>query len=630
MYNIKNIFLIIFTIISLSFFSCTEDPYQIPEPDTTPPQALVIFPIDGEPVSGNVTIQARANDNEGVKEVLFYINQEFVGKDTTTKSDIATFEWDTDLSEQDNDEGTLIRKYEDDKFHFISVVAYDISDNKYSSVPIRSFVDNIDSEAPNAFFLTPFSGQYLTGLANITVVATDNVGVQYVSYFINNVLQGYVLPEENSSSFDYPWNTTLVQSGDYYSIYANVRDVNNNITIIPPISVYVDNGTQIDITPPNGAIVSPPAGISISGEVQIIISASDNRAMGEVFLTINSELMDIIENEPYSYTWDTTNEEEDSDHIISVILSDLAGNETPLNPISVTVDNDPLSDVIPPYITIMEPVAGQSVSGVVSIEVDAEDESGISHIEYFIDGTLVSTDTLSPFSYDWITNDYGDDQEHIIYVIAYDIEGNFTHHQPIAVYVDNDDNIKPYGQIQNPIPGQIVNGFITIQISAEDNIAVNNVELSINGNIIDSLFSSPFSYSWNTELENEDQYSVISAIIRDNSQNQFSVPPISVLVNNEINDMSPPTGSISNPVSGQIVNEIVNFTVLAQDDVSIDEVLFFIDGVQVYTDDTEPYVYEWDTTILVNSSQHTLSATVRDDAENIILLQPIIVTVENE
>ena len=41
-------------------------------------------------------------------------------------------------------------------------------------------------------------------------------------------------------------------------------------------------------------------------------------------------------------------------------------------------------------------------------------------------------------------------------------------------------------------------------------------------------------------------------------------------------------------------------------------------------------VYEWDTTILVNSSQHTLSATVRDDAENIILLQPLIVTVENE
>jgi len=630
MNRVKIILLILLTITFLSFFSCTEDPYVIPEPDTTPPQALVLFPIDGEPVSGNVTIQARANDNEGVKEVLFYINQEFVGKDTLTINNIASFNWDTNLSEQNSEDGTLIRKYEDDKFHFISVVAYDISDNKYSSVPIRSFVDNVDSESPNAFFLTPFSGQYLTGIANITVVATDNAGVQYVSFFVNNVLQGYILPEDNSSSFEYPWNTTLVQSGAYYSIYANVRDVNNNVTIIPPISVFVDNGTQIDITPPNGAIVSPPAGISVSGDVQIIISASDNRAMGEVFLNINNQLIDILENEPYSFTWDTNGEEEDSDHIISVILSDLAGNETPLNPISVTVDNDPSSDVSPPVIIIMEPVAGQNVSGITPIEVNAEDESGISHIEYFIDGALVSTDSISPFTYDWFTNDYEDDQEHIIYVIAYDLEGNFSHHQPITVFVDNDDNVIPSGQIQNPIPGQVLNGSVTIQISAEDDVAISHVELSINGIIIDSLFSNPFSYLWNTTQENEDEYSVISAIIRDNSENQFSVPPISVLINNEINDLSPPTGSISNPISGQTVNGIVNYTVIAHDDVSIDEVLFFIDGIQIFSDNSEPYLYEWDTTMLINSTQHTLSAVVRDNADNSVLLQPIIVLVENE
>ena len=553
MNNIKIILSLILSATILLVFSCTEDPYKIPEPDTTPPQALVLFPIDGEPVSGIVNIQARANDNEGIKEVLFYINQELVGKDTTTKSNIASIEWDTNLSEQSDEDGILIRKYEDDKYHFISVVAYDISDNKYSSVPIRSFVDNIDSEPPNAFFLTPFSGQFLTGLTDITVIATDNIGVQYVSYFVNNVLQGYILPEENSSSFVYPWNTALVQSGDYYSIYANVRDINNNVTIIPPISVYVDNGTQMDVTPPNGAIVSPPAGISLSGNVQIIINASDNRAMGEVFLNINNELVDIIENEPYSYTWNTSNEQEDSEHIISVILSDLAGNETPLNPISVTVDNDPSSDTDPPNIIIMEPIAGQNVSGTIPIIIYAEDESGISQIEYFINGILVETDSIYPFSFDWITNDYADDQDHIIYVIAYDIAGNFSHHQPIAVYVDNDDNIQPYGQIQNPIPGQKVSGVINIQISAEDNESINNIELSINGNIIDSLFASPYIYPWDTELENEDQYSVISAIIRDDSQNQFSVPPISVLVNNEIDDLSPPTGSISNPISGQLV-----------------------------------------------------------------------------
>ena len=33
--------------------SCTEDPIEIPEPDTTPPQSMVLYPVDGESVAGN-------------------------------------------------------------------------------------------------------------------------------------------------------------------------------------------------------------------------------------------------------------------------------------------------------------------------------------------------------------------------------------------------------------------------------------------------------------------------------------------------------------------------------------------------------------------------------------------------
>ena len=624
---IKNIIFSLNLIIFLSI-SCTDDPYEIPEPDTTPPQALVIYPIDGEPVSGIITIEARANDNEKVTEVLFYINQEFVGKDTTTKNDIATYEWNTSISELNND-GTLVKKYTDDEFHFISVVATDLSDNKYSSVPIRSFVDNIDSEPPSAFFLTPFSGQYITGITDITVVATDNVGIQFVSYFINNVLQEYVLPVENSSTFEFPWNTTLVQSGAYYSLYANVRDINNNVTIIPPISVYVDNGAQIDITPPNGAIVSPPAGISVSGEVQIIISASDNRAMGEVLLSINEEFISTIENDPFLYIWNTLGEEEDSEHSISVILRDLAGNETPLNPITVFVDNNPTSDISPPSVLIMDPVSGQKVSGIVPIKVDAYDESGISHIDYYINGIFEEIDSIPPYDFEWDTNEYLDDEEHIIFVIGFDNEGNSTYHQPITVIVDNDDNIPPSGQFQNPIPGQTLNGFITIQIAANDNEEVNKIELSINGIPRDTLQFSPYSYSWNTQLESEDQYSVLSAIVIDDFGNQFPIPPISVLIDNEVNDLAPPTGTISNPLSGQTVSGIVNFTVLAQDDSGISEVVFYIDGIQTFTGTSDPYIFEWDTTILNNNSQHTLSATVTDNVGQSILLQPVLITVTN-
>ena len=138
-------------------------------------------------------------------------------------------------------DGALVKKYAEDEFHFISVVAFDPVDNSYASVPIRSKVDNDDNEAPTAFFLSPFAGQYVSGTVDITVIASDNDSIQYVSYFINNILQGYI----QESPYVFPWNTHLVESGNYYSLHVNVRDMSNNITTVPPISVIADMGYRM-------------------------------------------------------------------------------------------------------------------------------------------------------------------------------------------------------------------------------------------------------------------------------------------------------------------------------------------------------------------------------------------------
>ena len=604
-------------------FSCTEDPIEIPEPDTSPPQAIVLYPIDGESVQGDIIIQARAVDNDEVDSVQFFIDQQLVSTDSSHADNIFKYTWNTGESVMVN--GELVKIYSEDEFHYISVIAFDPAGNSYASVPIRSKVDNIDSEPPEAFFLSPFAGQYVSSVVNIEVIATDNDSIQYVSYFINNVLQGYV----QESPYIFPWNTNLVESGNYYSLHANVRDINNNTTTIAPISVFVDNGIENDITPPTGSIVSPPAGLTVSGEVQIIVSANDNRAMGEVALSINGVYITTIEQAPYYYIWDTTLEQEDTEHTISVVLIDLAGNEAPLNPISVVVDNQPPIDSQPPNVIIMEPAAGQDISGTVDIEVVATDDSGIDYIEYFIDGLSDTIDSIAPYIHSWNTETVEDDMEHIIAVVAYDIQGNSTLATPIAVYVDNFDNVPPVGQIQNPVPGQTVDGVVSIEITASDNEHVSHVELSIDGIARDTLVNSPYIYNWDTTDEADDQDHVISVIVADSSGNIGFVAPVSVYVDNEVNDITPPTGVISNPVSGQTVSGTVNFTVTAQDDQGIAEVELSIDGVVVALDTEDPYQYSWDTTGLTNDSQHTLSATVTDYAGHTTILQPVLVTVSN-
>ena len=605
---LSNFGLIVFLLCTLS---CENDTLDLPIADKTPPQAVLIYPVDGISVAGDITLLARATDNEEVDSVQFYINQEKVGTDDSGVNDIFKFEWKTG-------------DYTEDEFHFISIIAYDLVQNAYASFPVRIKADNHDNEPPTAFLLNPFSGQYVNGIVDITVEASDNDSIQYVSYYVNNVLQGYVL----EPPYIFPWNT-LLYLDDHYSIYVIVRDMSNNLTTVPPVNVIIDNNLQNDVTPPTGSIVSPPAGLTVSGSVDIIVSASDNRAMDQVAFSIDGNYIISDGEAPYHYSWDTTLEEEDIEHTISVVLVDLAGNESPLNPISVFVDNDPAGDITPPIVLITNPVAGQYLTGTVSIEVLTEDDTGMDRVEFFINGDSIHTDTSDPFDYSWNTETVTDDMDHIIAVIGFDLDGNATLAPPIAVFVDNFDNITPSGQIQNPVAGQTVSGTITIEISATDNIGVEYINLSIDGIPRDTLTTFPYTYEWDTTSETDDEDHVISIIVSDSSDNISYVPPVSVFVNNIIDDITPPVASISNPLSGQTVSGAVSFTVLAGDDFGVDNVEFFIDGESIGTDYTEPYQIEWDTTSLENESQHTLSAYVTDQAGHTTIAQPILVTISN-
>ena len=601
-------------LLGLSFLalSCGVDTITLESADRTPPQAIIIFPVDGESVFGQVEIQARATDNEKVDSVQFYVNQELIGSTETESDDVFEFTWES------ND-------YEEDEYHYISIVAWDVSGNDYAPFPIRVLADNSDNESPTAFIINPFTGQYVNGIVDIIVEASDNDSIQYVSYYVNNFLQGYVL----EPPYSYPWNTYLVQDDLYYSIYVVVRDMSNNVTTVAPVSVIVDNNVEEDVIPPTGSITSPPSGMTVSGDVEIIVSAVDNRAMGEVQIFINGALIVTDDEQPYEYTWDTTLDEEDAEHIISVLLIDLAGNETSLNPITVVVDNEPPEDETPPIILITEPAAGQDVSGIVSIEIVATDENGIDHLDFFIDGDSVYTDDSDPYSYSWNTVTVSDDEDHIISVIGYDLAGNGAPATPITVFVDNFDNVYPTGEILSPYAGQTVSGTVTIEISASDNVGVDYIDLSIDGAFRIILDEYPYTYEWDTTNESDDEDHVISAVIADISGNLTYISPVSVFVNNEVDDTTPPVAVISYPLSGQIVSGTVTFTVLAQDDYGVDGVEFYIDGESVGSDSSDPYDFEWDTTPLENDSQHTLSAEVTDESGNYTLVQPILVTVSN-
>ena len=608
------------------FLSCaTEDPTLIQLPDTTAPSGYIVSPLNGSSVSGNTSLQVIAIDNEEVDTVYFMIksqrdnNYRNVDSTTNVSNDIWTGKWNTQNTEWVENEN-----------YFITFKAVDLVGNEYIAAPVVVKLDNQDDESPVGYIKNPITGQTVAGQVSIEVEASDNKSIQYVSIFINNEIKITHLSEP----YIYNWNTELETDDLVYSIYAVIVDVDNNRTTIPPISVTVNNQLPTDVTPPTGALTSPPAGSTVFGNTSIQVTAADDQLIDYIEFYIDGNLNGTFDcNGPSctaSYNWETINENE-GEHIIQVILVDGWNNSTVLTPISVVVDNIDQDDIHPTAV-VTSPASGAIVDGNVLIETLVTDNLEIDKVEFFINNESVYTDSIgSNYSFLWETDTLPDDEHYVLAVIAYDLVGNEGPSTAITVYLDNDDNVLPHGSILYPYAGQIVSGVETVSINAEDNNSIDTVEFYINNILVFSDGTHPYEYDWDTNLEMEDLNHIVGSIIRDDSGNQFEVPSISVLVNNIPNDSNPPTITISNPLSGQTVSDTVNFLVAAYDDIGIAYVEFFIDGFSLGTDGEAPFSYLWDTSsnIGVHGNQHTLSAIVVDTAGNTTFSQPILVIVED-
>jgi len=626
MVHLKQIIQNILFFVIIMFFSCTtNEPTIIQLPDTTAPSGYIVSPLNGSSVSGNTSLQVIAIDNEEVDTVYFMIKSQSdtkyrnVDSTTNVSNDIWQGRWNTQNSEWVENEN-----------YFITFKAIDLVGNTYIAAPVIVKLDNQDDESPIGYIKNPITGQTVNGLVSIEVEATDNKAIQYVSIFINNEIKITHLSEP----FNYNWNTELEPDDLVYSIYAVIVDVDNNRTTIPPISVTVNNQLPIDVTPPTGALTSPPAGSTVFGNASIQVTAADDQLVDYIEFYIDGNLDGTYDCSgpscSASYDWNTTSESE-GEHVIQVILVDGWNNSTVLTPISVIVDNVDQDDIHPTAV-ITEPASGQTVSGDVLIETLVADNLVIDKVEFYINSEIVFTDSIAPdYNYLWSTDSLPDDENYVISIIAYDEVGNEGPSTAITVHLDNYDNINPSGLIMYPYAGQIISGQQTISILAEDNAGIDSVDFFINNVLVYSDFVEPYEYDWNTEFEFEDANHIIGSIVTDLAGNQFEIPSISVFVNNIPNDNVPPTISISNPVSGQTVSGTINFTVNVDDNVGIAQVEFFIDGYSLGVVTEGPFSYLWDTTsnIGAHGYEHALSAIVIDTAGNTSFSQPILVIVAN-
>lgn len=595
---------------------CDGPYFKIPkEPDSSPPILTITNPADREIVSGEITINVYAFDNDELELVELFLNEESV-----LSSNEGPFEYQWATTE-----------FPEDKYHSIQAKAIDITGNFNETRKIQVFVDNIenpDLASPQGTIVNPVNGQTVTDTVYWIIEASDNDSIAFTIFYID----GDSIFIDNEKPYEYEWITNTV-SDQNYGLSAKVFDNSGNSVILGPITVIVDNIPEPDTTPPLGNITYPPASSTVSGNISIKVSAFDNEAVNHVQFNINGIDRSIDNSDPYEYNWDTSLEIDKQNYFISANISDEAGNITILSTISVFVNNS--GDGEGPIVNITSPASNQTVSGEVEISASAYDESGIMRVEFHQNGNIAATDTEYPYAYTWNTIAEIDDTNHIWSAVAFDSNEYSTQSQSIILYVDNNDNIYPTGTIQYPYAGQHVSGEIEIQVSASDNQGISSVDFvieSITGITIvqSSDTSDPYSYIWNTTDASEDQQHFIKVTITDLSENITVLTRLPVVVDNdEDTDTTPPIVSILYPISGQSVNGAVIISAFASDNIGVSEVKFLIDNSLVSTITETPYEYSWDTSSLTNGTEYVIAVVAEDEAGNETNAQPIAVTIQN-
>lgn len=92
-----------------------------------------------------------------------------------------------------------------------------------------------------------------------------------------------------------------------------------------------------------------------------------------------------------------------------------------------------VTDVTAPSVTITSPQTGQRVSGSTSVQSAVSDNLGVVKNELYVDGLLVSTSTVAPFTTKWNTRKAAAGA-HQLHCKAYDAAGNIGASSPLTVF----------------------------------------------------------------------------------------------------------------------------------------------------------------------------------------------------
>ena len=199
---------------------------------------------------------------------------------------------------------------------------WDVSD--LDNPTLVGFFDNTTSAIDHNQYVKgnfTYQANYRSGLRILDISGVATASLNEVAFFD-------IYPADDANQFNAAWsNYPYFDSG-----IVIVSGIEQGLFILRPNLGPVDN-------PPSVTVDNPPDGATVSGNVNVTATATDDNGVTQVEFFVNGSSIGIDTSAPYAIAWDSTSVG-DGNHVISATATDTIG-QTASDSNNVIVDNAP-------------------------------------------------------------------------------------------------------------------------------------------------------------------------------------------------------------------------------------------------------------------------------------------------
>lgn len=197
----------------------------------------------------------------------------------------------------------------------------------------------------------------------------------------------------------------------------------------------------------------------------------------------------------------------------------------------------------PPTVTITDPAANSTVSGIQSLKANADDAVGVAGVQFKIDGVNFGPeDNTAPYSISWDTSSTTNGS-HTISATASNT-GGLTTTNTETVNVQNSIPVAPTVSFSSPAANSTVSGTQNVAVNTSADAV--GVQFKLDGkDLAAEDITAPYNFSWDTTTAGNGNHEL--SVVARNSAGLTATETETVNVQNIVNPPPVSTNLIANP-----------------------------------------------------------------------------------